>query len=158
MVFLELRREPGVCSRVMVGVAFKKLLFVHRRQDSYLVTMYNPGIETTLSRTIRTHLDVKQETEVHVLVGTVILGFLSVFRKSQASTPFEALNSVCLSRYQSDVIPPIQMRRRTMTFLGSPQGIQTSLHVVRCNTILNLRQCREIWPSFESGSLAVHST
>ena len=35
------------------------------------------------------------------------------FQKCQASSPFEALNSVCLSRYQSDVIPPIQMRRRT---------------------------------------------
>ena len=107
-----------------------------------------------LGRTIRTLLEVRQETKSHILVGTVILGFLYIFKKSQASTPFEALNSVCLSRYQSDVIPPIQMRRRTMTFLGSPQGIQTSLHVVRCNTILNLRQCREIRPSFESGSLA----
>ena len=57
-----------------------------------------------------------QETKAHLLVGTVILGFLSIFKKSQASSPFEALNSVCLSRYQSDVIPPIQMRRRTMPF------------------------------------------
>ena len=58
----------------------------------------------------------KQETEVHFLVGTVILGFLSIFKKSQASSPFEALNSVCLSRYQSDVIPAIKMKRRTMAF------------------------------------------
>ena len=69
-----------------------------------------------LRRTIRTHLEVKQETEVHFLVGTVILGFLSIFKKSKASSPFEALNSVCLSRYQSDVIPPIQRRRRTTAF------------------------------------------
>ena len=61
-------------------------------------------------------LEVRQETELHFLVGTVILGFLSIFKKSQALSPFEALNSVCLSRYQSDVIPPIQMRRRTMAF------------------------------------------
>ena len=112
MVFLELRREPGVCSRVMVEVAIKKLLFVHRRHDSCLFTMYNSGIQTTLSRTIRTHLEVKPETEVHVLVVTVVLGFLSIFKKSKASSPFEALNSVCLSRCQSDVIPPDQMRRR----------------------------------------------
>ena len=46
----------------------------------------------------------------------MILGFLSIFKKSQVSSPFEPLNSVCLSRYQSDVIPPIQMRRRTMAF------------------------------------------
>ena len=69
-----------------------------------------------LSRTIRTHLEVKQETEVHFLVATVKLGFLSIFKKSKASTPFEALNSVCLSRYHSDVITPIQMRRRSMAF------------------------------------------
>ena len=61
-------------------------------------------------------LEVRQENKAHFLVGTVILGFLSIFKKSQASSPFEALNSVCLSRYQSDVIPPIQMRRRTTAF------------------------------------------
>ena len=44
------------------------------------------------------------------------MGFLFIFKKSQASSPFEALNSVCLSRYQSNVTPPIQMRRRTMAF------------------------------------------
>ena len=58
----------------------------------------------------------RQETKPHFLVGTVILGFISIFKKSQASAPFEALNSVCLSRYQSDVIPPVQMRRRPMAF------------------------------------------
>ena len=41
------------------------------------------------------------------------MGFLFIFKKSQASSTFEALNSVCLSRYQSDVIQPIQMRRRS---------------------------------------------
>ena len=61
-------------------------------------------------------LEVRQETKAHFLVGTVILGFLSIFKKSHASSPFEALNSVCLSRYQSDVIPHIKMRRRTMAF------------------------------------------
>ena len=61
-------------------------------------------------------LEVRQETKAHFLVGTVILGFLSIFKSSQASSPFEALNYVCLSRYQSDVIPPIQMRWRTTAF------------------------------------------
>ena len=51
-------------------------------------------------------VDVKKETEFHFLVGTVILGFLSIFKKSKASSPFEALNSVCLLGCQSDVIPP----------------------------------------------------
>ena len=69
-----------------------------------------------LVRTIRTLLEVREETKAHFLVGTVILGFLSIFKKSQASSPFEPLNSVCLSMYQNDVIPPMQMRRRTMAF------------------------------------------
>ena len=78
--------------------------------------MDTTGIYTRLGNTIQTLMEVRQETKAHFLVGKVILGFLSIFKKSQASSPFEALNSVCLTRYQSDVIPPIQMRRRTMAF------------------------------------------
>ena len=80
-----------------------------------------------LSRTIRTHLEVKQETEVQFLVGTVILGFLSIFKNSKASSPFEALNSVCLSRCQIDMIPPVQMRRRPTAFFRVSRGEQTSM-------------------------------
>ena len=58
----------------------------------------------------------RQETEVHFLFGTVMLGLLSIFKKSQASSPYEALNSVCLSRGQRDVRPPVQMRRKPMAF------------------------------------------
>ena len=58
----------------------------------------------------------KQETEVHFLVGTVTLGFLSIFKKSKALSPFEAFNSVCLSSCQRDVIPSVQMRRRPTAF------------------------------------------
>ena len=58
----------------------------------------------------------RQETEVHFLVGTVILGFLSIFKKSQASSHYEALNSVCLSRGQRDVRPPVQMRQTPTAF------------------------------------------
>ena len=76
-------------------------------------------------------LEVRELTEVHFLVGTVIFGFLSIFKNSQASSPFEALNSVCLSRCQRDVILPVQTRRRPTISLGSPQRIQTSLHLVR---------------------------
>ena len=65
-----------------------------------------------LGRTIQMLLEVRQETELHFLVETVILGFLSIFKKSQASSPFEALNSVCLSKCESDMIPAVQTRRR----------------------------------------------
>ena len=69
-----------------------------------------------LGRIIRMLLEVRQETKFHFLVGTVILGFLSILKKSQASSPFEALNSVFLSRCQRDVIPPVQMRQRPTAF------------------------------------------
>ena len=71
--------------------------------------MDTSGVKTRLGRTIRMILEVRQETEIHFLVGTVILGFLSIFKKSQALSPYEALNSVCLSKGQSDVRPPVQM-------------------------------------------------
>ena len=58
----------------------------------------------------------RQEIEFHSLVGTVILGFLSNFKKIQAWSPFDALNSMCLSRCQIDVIPPVLMRRRLTAF------------------------------------------
>ena len=69
-----------------------------------------------LGRTIRTLLEVRQEANVHFQVETVILGFLYIFKKSQASSLFEALNSVCLSRCQRNVIPPVQMRQRPTAF------------------------------------------
>ena len=95
---------------------------VQRPQDSYLFTMDTSGIETGVGRTIRTLLEVRQETKAHFLVGTIILGFLSIFKKSQASSPFEALNSVCLSSCQSDMIPPVQMRRRPTAFSRASTG------------------------------------
>ena len=45
-------------------------------------------------------LEVRWETKRLFLVSTDILGFLSIFKKSQASAPFEELNSVGLSKCQ----------------------------------------------------------
>ena len=45
--------------------------------------MDTSGVETRLGRTILMLLEVRQETEVHFLVGTVILGILSIFKKCQ---------------------------------------------------------------------------
>ena len=61
-------------------------------------------------------LEVRWETKCPFLDATVILGFLSIFKKSQASSPFEALNSTCLSRCQMDVRPPVQTRRAPRAF------------------------------------------
>ena len=59
---------------------------------------------------------VRQETEVDFLFGTVILGLLSIFKKSQASSLYEALKFVCLSRFQRDVRPPVQKRWKPTAF------------------------------------------
>ena len=69
-----------------------------------------------LGRTIRSLLEVRQEAKHPLLVGTVILVFLSIFTKSQASSLFEALNSAHLSKSQMDVILSVQKRLRTMAF------------------------------------------
>ena len=54
------------------------------------------------------------------------MGFLSIFQKSKASSPFEVLNSVCLSKCQSVIIPPVQKRRRPTAFSRVSRGDQTS--------------------------------
>ena len=63
-----------------------------------------------------TLLDVRREAKVPLLIGTVILIFLSIFMKSQASCHFEALNSAHLSKSQMDVRPFVQKKLRTMAF------------------------------------------
>ena len=61
-------------------------------------------------------LKVRREAKSPLLVGTVILVFLSIFTKSHASSPFEAVNSAQLSMFQKDVWPSVQKRWRTMAF------------------------------------------
>ena len=58
----------------------------------------------------------RQETQGPFPVATGILGFLSIFKRSQASSPFEEVNSACLLRCQRDVRPPVEMRRETRAF------------------------------------------
>ena len=47
-----------------------------------------------LGRALWTLFLVRRETKCPFLVATVILGFLSIFKKSEATSPFEALNSL----------------------------------------------------------------
>ena len=69
-----------------------------------------------LGRKIQTLLEVSREAMLPLLVGTVILVFLSIFTKSQALSHFESLNSAHLSKSQMDVRPSVQKRLRTMAF------------------------------------------
>ena len=61
-------------------------------------------------------LKVRREAKHPLLVGAGILVFLSIFTKSQASSPFEAVNSAHLSMCQKDVRPSVQKMWRTMAF------------------------------------------
>ena len=58
----------------------------------------------------------RREAKPPLFVGTVLLVFLSIFTKSQALSPFEALNSVHLLMCQRDVRPSVQKRWGTMAF------------------------------------------
>ena len=75
-----------------------------------------------LGRKIQKLLAVSREAKGPLLVGTLILVFLSIFTKSQASSPFEALNSAQLSKSQMDVRLSVQKRLRTMAFFRSSTG------------------------------------
>ena len=115
MVFLELRWGPGVYSRVLAGMAIQTRVCsamsgLLSSYDGYLMNL------NWLCRTIRMFLQVWHETEGHFLVGTVILGFLKIFKRCQASSSFEALNSASLLRCQRDLRPLVQMRLRSWAF------------------------------------------
>ena len=84
-----------------------KIVFVQGHQDSCLVTRDTSGVSSRLGWAIWMLLEVRWETQSACLVATMILGFLSIFKKSQASSPFEELNSACLSRCQKDVRSPV---------------------------------------------------
>ena len=58
----------------------------------------------------------RREAKRPLLAGTVILVFLSIFTKSQASSPLESMNSAHLSMFQKDVRPSVQKSWRTMAF------------------------------------------
>ena len=69
-----------------------------------------------LGRKIQTLLEMSHDAKLPLLFGTVILVFLSIFTKSQASSPFEALNSAHLSKSHMDVRPSVQKTLRTIAF------------------------------------------
>ena len=64
----------------------------------------------------------RRENEGHCRVGTVILAFLTIFKKHQASSTFEALNNATLSMCQRDVRPLVQMRWRPRAFYRLSTG------------------------------------
>ena len=100
----------------------------------------------------------RQETEFHFLVGTVILGLLSIFMKSQASSPYEALNSVSLSRGQRDMRPPVQMRRTITAFSGVSTGDSDMPSSCEMKDEPEYKLLQGNRAFFEERPLGVHST
>ena len=165
---LTARENSHGFSRVSVGtwVLFSsygidepsKLVFVQRTQYSCLVMRDTSEISMRLGRAIRTLLEVRLETKGPFLVASVILGFLSIFNKSHAKSPFEALNSTCLLMCQRDVSSPVQMRRGPRAFSIVSTGVSVIASCCEMKEELHSSHCREIRPSFEPGHLVVHST
>ena len=88
----------------------------------------------------------------------VILGLLSIFKKSQASSPYEALNSVCLSKVERDVRPSVQMRQKLMTFSRVSTGDSDMPSSCEMKDDPEFKPVHEIVFSLESEPLGVHST
>ena len=111
-----------------------------------------------LVRKIQTLLEVSREDNRPLLVGTVILVFLSICTKSQASSPFEALNSACLSKSQMDVRPSVQKRLRTMAFsrVSTRDSDNPSSCEMKDEPAFKALQAKPAL--FESGPLGVHYT
>ena len=108
-----------------------KVVSVQRHQDSCLLVRDSSGFSSRLGRAIGMPIEVRRETQGLFPVAKGIWGFLSIINSSQTSSPFELLNSVCFSRCQSDMCPPLSRCRGDLGLcLTSPQGIPTSLHLV----------------------------
>ena len=88
-------------------------MFSQRHQDSCLVSRGTSGFSSSRGRAGGMPLDLRWETQGPFPVATGILEFLSIFKRSQASSPVEACHSAFLLRYQSGVNFPMEMRRGT---------------------------------------------
>ena len=99
----------------------------------------------------------RREAKRPLLVGTVILVFLSIFTKSQALSPFEAMDSAHLSMFQKDVRASVQKRWRTIAFsrVSTGDSVIPSSCEMKCEPAFKPLQGN---PAFsESGHLGVHS-
>ena len=64
----------------------------------------------------------RSDTEYHFLFDTVILGFLTIFKKCQALSIIEALNSASLSLCKRDLSPLNQKIWRSRAFCRVSTG------------------------------------
>ena len=140
------------------GEAHLKLGFVQRSQDSALVMTDTSGRLTVLGRKIQMLLEVRREAKLPLLVGTVILVFLSIFTKSQALSPFESLNSAQLSKSQMDGRPSVQKILRTMASSSLSTGDSDIPSCCEMKDEPEFKALQGKPAIFESGHLGVHYT
>ena len=89
MVFLELHREPGIYSHVMERMDFQSP--VCSATSGLLSTCEGQiGILLDASKHNRVSCQGELEAQGPFLPATGILGFLSIFKRSQLSSNFEA--------------------------------------------------------------------
>ena len=103
-------------------------------------------------------LKVRREDKRPLFVGTVILVFLSIFTKSQASLPLAAMNSAQLSMCQKDVRPSVQKRWRTMAFSRVSTGDSDIPSSCEMKYEPAFKPLHGYPAFFGSGHLGVHST
>ena len=89
-------RNLGYILELRRGGPFRHV-FVQRRQDSCLGARDTSGFSSSLGMAIGSRLHVRRETHGPFPRATGILGLLSIFKRSQASSPLEALISADLS-------------------------------------------------------------
>ena len=147
-MFSQVAAGTWCISSSYAGDGHLKLGFVQQSQDSCLFMTDTTRSSTMLGRKIHTLLEGSREANHPLLVGTVILVFLSIFTNSQASSPFEALNSAHLSKSQMDVRPSVQKRFRTMAFSRVSTGESDIPSSCEMKDEPALSHCRESWPSF----------
>ena len=82
-----------------------------------------------------------------------ILGILSIFKKGLASSPFEALNSVCLLWFQRDERPLVQMRRGPKAFCRFSTRDSDIPSSCEKKDEPAFKRLQGIQPSFKSGYL-----
>ena len=100
----------------------------------------------------------RREAKRPLLVGKFILVFLSIFTKSQASPPFEAMNSEHLSMCQKEVRPSVHKRWRTMAFsiVSTGDSVIPSSCEMKYEPAFKPLQGNPIF--FDSAHLGVHCT
>ena len=157
MGFLELCQEPGVYSPVMAGMSIRtwSLFSEFRTPDSIWRTTYECKLGLAGQYwcfwmwSSRSGLLFCWQSDIGIPINFQEESGFVTFWSFQIRVPLK------VSRHVRNVS---RWGGHLGVSLGSPQQIHTSLHLLQWKTSLHSSHCREIWPSFESGHLGIHST